>query len=371
MTPRDFGKLRLLIEAVHHACAAGDLDAAASVFYNRIYQGPTAYFTYILGQYETALDTLTDFYPLRDLSLDPRLENPDARRWILHETAACLHVLGSLPMAAELGSRAAAAAIAANDRHNAAISYHNLAESRLAAGALVSCRSVAMEALQLAVQTGEMEDQLVAFTILGHLDHLAERDDQAGVNFGRALEIAVEHTSVPLLYSLSGIRYASHLAATGRQEEAVAAIRANLVFCREQGWQSDAALALAQYATVAHLPDAEAFEYADQAVRAARTIGAKQTLAEALLARALIAARSNRPDTARTDLSEVLSHAQHSGYRLIESDARTMLATLRRAQGEQDSAKAEAELARQLSSELGYQIGYRRASEVLRLLSDG
>jgi tetratricopeptide (TPR) repeat protein len=363
----DFGEVRLMIEVVQHACAAGDFDAGAAVLYNRVYRGPNSYFTHVLGGWETALDTLTGFYPFRDLSLDPRLENPSARRWILHETAACLHVLGRLRLASALGGRAASAAAAAGDRHNAAISYHNLSESHLAAGALASCRTVAADALRLAAEAGEMEDELVACTILGRLDDLAERHEQAEKNFGRALEIAVTYTSVPLLYSLSGVRYADHLVASGSQEEAASAIRANLDFCRGQGWESDVALALAQLATVAPMSP-EALAHVDEAVRISRTIGAKQTLAETLLARALLSMRTDELDEAHTDLSEVLTHVQPPGYRLLEVDARTMLATVRQAQGERIAAKAEAELAEQLSRELNYERGYRRASEVLDTL---
>lgn len=365
----DLGEPRLMIEVVHHACEAGDFDAAAIVLYNRVYRGPNAYFTYVLGGWETMLDTLTGFYPFRDLSLDPRLENPAARRWILHETAACLHVLGRLRLASELGGRAAAAAAVVGDRHNAAISYHNLAESHLAAGALASCRAAASEALRLATEAGEMEDELVARTILGLLDDLAERPEQATKNFARALEIAVTYTSVPLLYSLSGVRYADHLASIGRQEEAIPTIRSNLEFCRGQGWQSDVALALAQFASVTPTSP-EARTHVDEAVGIARTIGAKQTLAEALLARALLALRTDALDMARDDLSEALVHAQPAGYRLLEVDARTMLATVRQAQGELIAARAEAELAERLSRELNYQRGYRQASELLRLLQN-
>lgn len=367
MQTDDFGEIRLMIEVVQHACAAEDFDAAAAVLYNRVYRGPNAHFTHVLGGWETTLDTLTGFYPFRDLSLDPRLENPSARRWILHETAACLHVLGRLRLASELGGRAAAAAAAAGDWHNAAISYHNLAESRLAAGALASCRAVAADALRLAAEAGDMEDELVACTILGRVDDLAERHEQAAKNFARALEIAVTYTSVPLLYSLSGVRYADHLMAGGRQEEALSAIRANLDFCRGQGWQSDVALALGQFAIVAPMSP-KALAHIDEAVRISRTIGAKQTLAETLLARALLALRSNALDAARTDLSEVLAHVQPVGYRLLEVDARTMLAMVRKEQAELTAARAEAELAEQLSRELNYVRGYKRANEFLRIL---
>jgi len=363
----DYDEVRRMIEVVHHACAAEDFDAAATVLYNRVYRGPRAYSTHVLGAWETTLDTLTDFYPFRDLSLDPRLEDPPARRWIQHETAACLHVLGRLHLAAELGGRAAAAAIQVGDRHNAAISYHNLAESHLAAGALASCRTVANDALRLAVEAGEMEDELVACTILGRLDDLADQHEQAAKAFARALEIAVTYTSVPLLYSLSGIRYADHLMVGGRQEEALSAIRSNLAFCREQGWQSDVALALAQLATFVPMhPEAQA--HVDEAVRISRTIGANETLAETLLARVSLELRIKALDAARTDLSEVLTHVQSAGYRLLEVEARTMLAMVRKDQNETIDASAEAELAAQLSRELNYERGYRRANEILRTL---
>jgi tetratricopeptide (TPR) repeat protein len=294
----DPGDVRLMIEVVHHACAAEDFDAAAAVLYNRVYHGPDSYFTHVLGGWETMLDTMADFYPLRDLSLDPRVEDQAARRWILHETAACLHVLGRLRLASELGSRAVTAAMEAGDRHNAAISYHNLAESHLAAGALASCRAVATEALRLAIDAGMGEDELVACTILGHLDDLAQRHERAAPRYARALEIALNETSVPLLYSLSGVRYANHLTAIGRPDEARAVVLANLEFCRAQGWQSDTALSLAQLASLSPA-SAEAIPQADEAVRVSRTIGAKQILAETLLARA----RSRRAPEGSTTLA--------------------------------------------------------------------
>lgn len=313
------------------------------------------------------LDTLTGFYPLRDLSLDPRVEDPAARRWILHETAACLHVLGRLRLASELGGRAVTAAMEAGDQHNAAISYHNLAESHLAAGALASCRAVATEALRMAVDSEMAEDELVACTLLGYLDDLAQRYGQAAPRYARALEIALTETSVPLLYSLSGVRYADHLTATERPDEARAVVLANLEFCRAQGWQSDIALSLAQLATLSPA-SAEALPQADEAIRASRTIGAKQVIAATLLARARLAARAGAFDDARADLSEALGDIQLTGYRLLEVDTRALLAVVRYQQGESAAAVAEAELAERLGRELDYVQGYQRAGAILRTL---
>jgi tetratricopeptide (TPR) repeat protein len=365
----DFDAGRQMIEAIHHATQAGDFDAAAAMLYRHVYGGPGAHFTRVLGSYELMLDTLTGFYPLGDLTLDPRLSDPGARRWILHETAVCAFVLCRLPVAAELGARAADAAIAEGDLHNAALSYHNLAETHLAAGALASCRAVTIEAAQLAIDAAEMEDQLVAHTLLGTLDDLACRYEEASRHFDRAIEIAIEHTTVPLLYSLSGIRYADHLAAVGRVDEAVDVTRSNLEFCRQQGWQSDVALCLAQLTGVGSQSSAEQLSRADEAVRTARTIGAKFVLAETLLRRAELAVPAERVQAAYTDLTEVLGTALSAGFRLLEVDARTALAVVRRAMGEPAAARAEVELAAQLGDELEYERGARRARDVLAELS--
>jgi hypothetical protein len=185
------------------------------------------------------------------------------------------------------------------------------------------------------------------------------------MNFSSALQIALEHTSVPLLYSLSGVRYADHLAATGHIDQAVEVIRSNLEFCTDQGWRSDAALCLAQLAAIDPAPLDEALQRADDAIRMARTIGAKQTLAESLLVHAEIAQKSGRLETARTDLSEVLSQAQQAGYRILEADARIMLGSVRQGQQEFVAARAEAQLAEQLSHALDYTRGARRARTLL------
>lgn len=368
--PTGTGDLRLFVEVVHHTCAAGDFDAAAAVLYNRVFRGPVAYVTRIAGAYEMALDVLTEFYPFHDLSLDPQPLSPEARRWILHETSACLHVLGRLASAALLGGRAVSAAQAAGDRHNAAISCHNLAETHLAAGALGSCRSVAMESLLLAGAAGQMQDELVARTVLGWLDDLVERDDAAEEQFARALQIAETETSVPMLYSLSGLRYADHLSIRGRREEAGEVAKMNLRFCRGQGWESEAAVAQAQLAMTVPRPLEAALNQVDEAVLITRTLGARHSLAETLLVRATLASRG-RPRDAQRDLAEVLSIARSAGYRLLEVNARSVLALVRHDQGDTAAAVAEALLAAELSERLGYVSGLRKATRVLDRIREG
>lgn len=360
-------QLTPLIEATFHAASAGDFDAAAAILYNRLYLGPRAQLTNTLGHYEVALDLLRQFYPRRDLTLDPRTDDPRSRRWLMHETAACLHAVGKLDQSTSMAVRAATAAMAMGDPHNAAITYHNLAETYLATGALASCRSTAEAALALAAQSGDREDALVAHTIIGYLGDLTDTLESAREAYDAALRIAVEDTSVPMLYSLSGVRYAEHLLASGRSAEALHASQANLAFCREQGWTSDVALVLSLLVlTPSDLTDPERERTSEEAVDLARSAGNKQVLAEVLLAQASLKNARSQHQAALVAAAEAMTIAQSYGLRLAEVDARTLLSAAYAGQGNTTNARADAHLAGELARELGYLRGYRVANGLLR-----
>lgn len=355
-----------LIEATYHAAAAGDFDAAAAILHNRLYLGARAQLTSVLGRYEAALDLLRQFYPMRDVTLDPHTADPHSRRWLMHETAVCLHSLGELDQATALASRAATAAMMMGDPHNAAISYHNLAETYLAVGALASCRAGADTALRLSEQSGDREDALVAHTLAGYVGDLTDDIDEAGRSYEAALRIAVEDTSVPMLYSLSGIRYAAHLYYAGDPVEAYRVALANLDFSREQGWTSDVALVLSQLTVIpSHAAPGDLRSRSEESVDLARSAGSKHVLAEVLLAQAQYANARDAPPAAMVAAGETMTIAQSYGLRRIEVDARTQLARAYAAQGDVTNARAEAYLARSLAHGLGYRRGRRSAEELL------
>jgi tetratricopeptide (TPR) repeat protein len=361
-----------LTEATYHAASAGDFDAAAAILHTRLYFGPQAQLTTVLGRYEVALDLLRQLFPLRDVTLDPRTADPQARRWVLHETAACLHALGDLEQATVLALRAAAAAMTMDDPHNAAISYHNLAETYLASGALDSCRISADSALRLSEQSGDREDALVAHTLAGYVADLTDELAGAGRSYEAALRIAVEETSVPMLYSLSGYRYALHLHFAGNPGEAFRVSLANLSFCRGQGWTSDVALVLSQLTIIPSdaAPD-ELRSWSEESVDLARSAGSKHVLAEVLLAQAQHANARGAPAAALVAAGETMTIAQSYGLRRTEVDARTQLASAYAAQGHATNARAEAHLARDLAGALGYRRGHRVAEALLRAFGAG
>ncbi|GAA0909031.1 hypothetical protein [Virgisporangium aurantiacum] len=360
-------KVTQLIEATYHAASAGDFDAAAAILHNQLYRGPRAELTSVLGRYEAALDLLRQFYPLRDVTLDPRTGDPQSRRWLMHETAVCLHALGEMEQATALAFRAANAAMVVGDPHNAAITYHNLAETHLATGALASCLASADTALRLSGQSGDREDALVAYTLTGYVSDLT--DDRVGArrSYEAALRIAVEETSVPMLYSLSGIRYALHLLYTGHLAEAFRVSLANLDFCREQGWTSDVALVLSQLTVIpSDVVPHEVRRWSEESVDMARSAGSKQVLSEVLLAQAQYANAQDMPSAALVAASEAMTIAQSYGLRRMETDARVCLASAYAAQGNMTNARAEAHLARDLAGGLGYSRAHDVAENLLR-----
>jgi hypothetical protein len=347
-----------MIEASYHAVSAGDVDAGAALLYRYVYEGPRALLTSVLGGYEVALDALLQFYPFRDLSIDPRTTNPDARRWIMHETALSLHVLGRMSQSAVMANRAATAALAAGDEHNASTTYHNLAETYLANGALNSCREVADAALNLALRSGNQEDVLVANTILGRLDDLTEMSEMADLAYARALQIASDATPFPILYSLSGVRYAEHLRISGRSQDALRVAEANLAFCESRGWQSDVASTLAQITTIpSHFSADELEQRSSDAISLARSIGHKAVLAESLLARARLKNHQKLPHDALLAAGEALTISQSYELRLAEVDSRLLLAATYASLGDTVDARAEAYLCRELAEQLDYRHG--------------
>jgi len=355
-----------LVEFVYHAAAAHDFDAAAAILYNRLYIGPKAYVTNGAGSYELALDALTQFYPSGDLALDPRTGSAESRRWLIHETALCLHALGRLPEATAMENRAATASLVAGDLHNAAIALHNLAETYLANGALESAKVAATSALKLAEGSGDREDVLVAYTVLGRIGDLTEDYLSANDAFQKALTIAVEETSVPMLYSLSGVRYAEHLLLSGELEASLAVARGNLGFCTDHGWQSDVALTLAQLSRIPFdVSQSQRGKYSETAVDLARSLGGKQVLTEALLARGRFLREEGAVDAAMSLLNEALTIAQACRLRRAEVDARLLLADAYLLIDDETNGRAEADLAARRAGEVGYVRGQRSAEQLL------
>jgi tetratricopeptide (TPR) repeat protein len=354
---------RLGLEVVHHACLAGDFDAAAAVLYNRVYRGPRAAILRERGEYESTLAALEDFYPFRDFTGEPRVQHRSARRWILHETASCLHVVGRLAEAREVGNRAAIAGLSAGEYHAAAISLQNLAETHLAAGDLMACEEAAKHSMDLAIRVGDREDELVASTLLGTVLDARNAISEAARWFDRALEIARDDTQVPILYSLSGVRYANHLHARGEADDALRAAQTNAHFCLAQRWVADLALARSQAAR--WLGGADGLAMSDEALRSAKTAGNRLVLAEVLADRGALLENTD-PGSGIAVFAQALDISTETGFRALEAQVRVGLAWVKSRLGNRSHALIDATLAYQLGDALGHA---RIAGEASRLVA--
>ncbi len=76
-----------LIEAVHHACYAGEYNEAHRIHWECVNQGDRWMLTSQLGAYDTELAITWDFFPGGDITRDPQGSNP---AYILNQVGYCL-----------------------------------------------------------------------------------------------------------------------------------------------------------------------------------------------------------------------------------------------------------------------------------------
>ncbi|GGO66799.1 trypsin-like peptidase domain-containing protein [Nonomuraea cavernae] len=368
---RTLEDLAATVEAVHHACRAGVHDDACDLVHERLYEGERGLITRELGAYESALTVFADFYPRGELMRRPLVRDGVSRGWIQHEVATCLQMLGRLREAAVATRRATQAFRAVGAWHDAAVSCQNMAELHLSLGALPSCEPIVDETFELARRAGDEEDVLVAETLRGALGHLQGRTEIAGAAFAEALRIAREHTPIPALYSSSGIRYADYLRHLGRADEARRVHEVNLDVCRAAGWRGDETGCLVGLGDLAlQAGDADgARQWYDQAFRIARGITRRDVLIGAMMGRSRWDLRFGRPDTAVLgELRQALTMAMAGGYRIAEIDVRLLVAETHHRLGDIEAAWDSTTRAEQMSLEIGYHRGARRAQELTERL---
>lgn len=358
------------IEAAHHACRSGAFDEASDIIYDHLYQGDRGLITRELNAYSTVLSVFQDFFPEQQLHRTPLVDDPETRSWIFHETATALHMLGRLDESAHLLRRAMEDFKQRELWHDAAISCQNLGELHLELGALAASESVIDEAFELAERAGDREDELVAHTLRGGLAHLRGQTDLAQRSFDAALRLARECTPLPILYSTSGLHYADHLTRLGRTDEARTVHEHNLKVCREAGWRGDEVHCLVGLGELAlHAGDeATALEHLEKAVTVARGITRRDALIHALIGRARHAVLTGAAFDA-AELNQAIAMAQAGGFRILEADARVLLA--------RSLVRSDAELAWEIATHtdqasigLGYHWGHVDAVAVLRDLRE-
>jgi tetratricopeptide (TPR) repeat protein len=387
--------LKPLIEVVHHACADGSYDEAFNnIYWERIAQRDRCVMVHQLGAYETDLALITEFFPEGNLEEEPQVTDRNDKRWIISAIGFRLMSLGRLREAVPFYERATKGYLDAQEWSFASATYQNLANLHASLGALTASAEAADQALALARQAENKQDECWSLAWQAWAAHLQGGLPAAAAAFAQAEALEQEIDSGKrYLYSNRGIFHAEHLRRSGEAETARRVTRANLEICERNHW----AFLVSQCHRVLGDLDADpttgpgqapgerdsALAHYDQALHITRGISHRKSLIEALLGRGRFWARhpdlAGRGDllgledlTGLNDLNEALNYALEGGYRIYEADIRVGLAwahlTLTPSPsptGRGELARREAERARQMSVEMGYYWGQVDAEEVL------
>lgn len=360
-------RLAPLLEAVHHACAAGDVEEALRIHQDLV-EGDDMDLSWKLNAYDAAHAVLVDLLPHAEgepgTGLLPKGED---KWWVLNRMAATLTNLARLDEAAAFHRRAIALATGAGFRRGLKYSHQNVAEMASYRGDLAAMIEASRTALRLAEEDADDESVRDSLVCLGWGLHLQGRIDEAAEFFARAARTQARmEPDDPVIHDIWGAMHADHLRLAGHLDEARRVAEANLAWATKKGQIDNRSIfhrILGEVAGAAE-DDEAAGEHLDEAVRIARSVTETTVLLEALVARGRWAAVPH-PAAAERDLGEALELAKRGGYRIYEVDARLGIARVRYAQRAGAEAQAHAEYARTRAAEMGYARGLAEAEALL------
>jgi tetratricopeptide (TPR) repeat protein len=245
------------------------------------------------------------------------------------------------------------------DWNTASVGYRTQAVLQFQAGNLADADHAAEKALTAARHLESPRLEVAALAQQAWLSHLRGNIEAAGEMFRQAAALQQQtNPEQPDLFSQDRIWYADHLREADQPDEARAMTQANLALCAQHGWVkslSQCHRLLGDLDAAAGEHDA-AYSHYDEALRIARNIDHRPTLAETLLARGRQAIQQEAYREARTDLNEALGYTLEGGYRIAEAEIRMALALLERAMDDPTAAQAQERYARYLSAATGYRL---------------
>ncbi len=363
-------ELAPLIEAVHHACKAGDYGEAFDIFSKRISKGGRFLLAENLGAWETELALMLEFFPGDDATQEPQVSDTSVKGMILNEVGLCLKSLGRLADASVFYERAIAVALKGGLRGEARVAYSNLAKLQAHLGALGDSLDAARQGLLLARRVKDKRGECSSLCDEGWTLHLLGQLEPARAAFQEAegLQRQIEPQTL-YLYSGRGLYHADHLRQSGDAALARHVAETNLERCKDAGRPAEVSSThrILGDLDAAVGEDDTAYAHYDEAISIGRDFS-RDVLIDALLARGRWEAKRGEVSAALSDLNEALDYAIASGYRLYQADLRVGLAWLYHAAGDASAARAEAERASGMSAQMGYHWGQVDAAEVLAVV---
>jgi tetratricopeptide (TPR) repeat protein len=376
-------QLAPLIEAVHHACQAGEYDEANDIYRKQIDQQSSWVLTSKLGAYETDLAIIQELFPQGDTSQDPQVS---AKAFVLNEIALCLMNLGRLREAPPFYERHNDIRLSESDWGNASAGYLNLAELYAYLGDLAASAESAREAIALSDRAENKDYKRNSLSRLAYAKFLQGDGTTAGESFQQAEALQREiHPSQQYLHSNLGIFHAEYLLRYGDSDYARRITQANLERAKSNHFLYDNSQS---HRVLGDLSIDPQVHYAE-ALKIARSISFRAVLIEALLGYGrwlvglglipisqevvqaishsqteqcyMLSLRTNENPSnendlvlARQYLDEALTYATTSGYRIYEANLRIALAWLHWREGDLVTARREADRAKRASEEMGY-----------------
>jgi tetratricopeptide (TPR) repeat protein len=370
-------ELAPVIEAVHHACRAGDYEAGYRHYIDFIDRG-RGMLVYQLGAYATDLALALEFFPNGAPSNEPLLADRAAQEYLVRSIGLGLMTVGRLYEAFPLCRRSYQMAMAAGDPLAGSRAAQLLAELHIHVGQRAEGVESAVDARRRACEVKDADESnwehacSLAYEAWCH--HLGGAREAAAERFAEADRIQRERSNhQPCLVDLWGIYHADHLRLTGNTESARRITAYNLEHAQSEGLPelvSQCRRLLGDLALVESGADAAAREHYEASVKIARGISHRAVLIEALLGRGRHAGLDGDLEAAQGDLDEALSYAHDGGYRIYEADARNSLAEAYARRGAMIAARDEAQIASGLSAALGYHWGAEKAKQLQLELDD-
>lgn len=359
-----------LIEAIHHACSAGDYDDIVTIYLLR--EALTSPLANQLSAFDTLLSVLRDFFPNGNTSQEPQTSNPEIKRFILSTFGLCLKQLGHLEEASRFYTRAIEIAKAMENWLNASINRQQVAEISTYLGEFTTSATSIREALNLAKQAQQDQPELSshafwnecsALALQAWIAHLQGDLRVAGTSFQQAEALFREiDPQKSFLYAQNGIWHAEYLRRTGETAYARQITEVNLKICASNGWKDEESCCHRLLGDLDAKNDQlqPAREHYNEALKIAES-ASRWVLIEALLAQGRFAARQGESEAAR----EYLEEARSSEYHRYAADIEVALAWAHHAMGDASATRTHAERAQSMSSKMGYYWGKVDAEEVL------
>lgn len=380
-----------LIEAIYHTCQARMYDDGFDIYNKQLIVKESTitnksdrlerpfYDILInwLGAHDTAYELLLNFFPKRDNSNEPQVQEVN-RPTILKDIARCHMYQSRLKESEPFYLRAIDGYMVLASWGQVSNVYRDLSMLHVYSGELDDALNTAEIALSFVVRPDIAQkvevgifqenptDAVACLALIGFIEVLRGEIEQASLSFAEAKRIHRKEKKGKILPIRSGLLYVTFLYQVGHFKKALSLTRRYLKQCYRHNANAeknhchrligDISAATGNYQ--------RANRHYALAVQFAREFGRSDLLIEALVMRGRWAARQGNIDLAQADLDEALNHAKN-GYGLYELNIKVGLALLHHISGRHEAATQEIETAVEKSKNIHYELGYRDAVEVL------